>query len=664
MKSLNSQICLRIPQKISSLLLSCIFLLSIQIQANSITYTVHEDGSFDIQGTNVNLINAYPSIDGNSIRPLSVEVTDNSEYIKILYTLSNGEIELIIRNEPSGLSIQTNINGDDIIGAVISPVGGAIVKGADRFFRTPRGIAGDAGIRDWPVDRKRETSHKITGFIPGNGYTLVASTRDYRNFYSHTEIYPTGVMGDEKRVSVSFQTERVHAEILPKIFFTEAESAFKAMQNEAKEVAIVMNARNETEQAYHWNSFYYAYHYITEEMIFDFIEGFETVEPRVPIQTVQIDVGYFPHVGDWLEPSRNFPEGLQNTVKKIKEHNYRAGVWVGPYMVGNRSKLYQENPDWVLRNKDGSMAHTLSFYGEDRLWGAMDEEFYMLDTSNPEVMDYLRTVFRTFREMGFTYFKTDFMFWGDKPSHIVDRHTPGKTSAQYQRELYEMIREEIGPESFWLGCISNYAPMIGFVDGMRISWDIGADWSYAQNFFQEVHGQQYFNNIWWQNDPDSIMLRSEFNNMTENELESLAYYMGMLGGIVNTSDLFHTIPEKNLAIFRGLEPGEEKKTATFPFIENPGKIDVLVRELKTDRGWAVLFFNRENSNTTKLFSIEDIIGTTKASAFNWDKEGFEELGLKNEILLQLEPRQSRLIYFSTDGEGPVNINFAGKEIQH
>ena len=651
-----------ISKIIGSVLIFCMLMLSAKSYANSITYSVHKDGSFDIIGTTVSLQNSYPSIDGNSIRPLAVDVTEYDDYTTIRYTLSNGYFELILREEAKGISIKTNIDGDEIVGAAISPIGNAVAKGVTRFYRTPRGIAGDAGIRDWPEGNNKETSHSITGFIPENGHTLVASTRDYRNFYSHSDLFPAGLKGDEQRVTVSLQTEMVHTTSLPKIFITEAESAFRAMQNEAKEVAEVMNARNETEQAYHWNSFYYAYHYITEEMMFDFIEGFETVEPRVPIQTFQIDVGYFPHVGDWLEPSRNFPNGLEPTVQKIKDHGYRPGVWVGPYMVGNRSKLYRENPDWVLRNKDGTMAHTLAFYGEDRLWGAMDEEFYLLDTSNPEVMDYLRKVFRTFREMGFTYFKTDFLFWGDRPSHTVERHTPGKTSAQYQRELYEMIREEIGPESFWLGCISNYAPMIGFADAMRISWDIGAEWSYAENFFREVHGQQYFNNIWWQNDPDSIILRSEFNRMTENELESLAYYMGMLGGVVNTSDLFHTIPEKNLEIFRMLEPGEEKRTATFPFMKDPGKIDVLLRELKPGNGWAVLFFNRENSPTTELFSIDDIIEIPEAAVFNWDTEGYEKAGEKSEILMQLEPRQSKLFYFSSDGEGPEGINFAGKEL--
>jgi alpha-galactosidase len=62
--------------------------------------------------------------------------------------------------------------------------------------------------------------------------------------------------------------------------------------------------------------------------------------PPVNIQTVQIDAGYHPHVGDWLEPSEKFPNGIQASVKEILINGYKAGIWIGPYMVGTRSKLY------------------------------------------------------------------------------------------------------------------------------------------------------------------------------------------------------------------------------------------------------------------------------------------------------------------------------------
>jgi alpha-galactosidase len=649
---------------VKATLLYLMLIIPSGIIAGPVSFKTYPDGTFDIMGSDIFLKKCYPAIDGHSIKPLAVRVSEKKAGAVIRYTIPAGYLELSLVKLDGAVIIETVINGKELTAATFSPVGKAEVHGANRFYRSPWAIAADAGIRDWPTDRKKETSHSVTGLIPASGNTLVISTRDYRKFYSSTDLFPAGLFHDHKSMDFNIHTEKIHTRSLPGIYITQGTTPYGAMQDEAREVAVVMNARNQTEQSYHWCSWYYAYYYLTEKKLFDYIDGFATLEPRVPVQTVQIDVGYFPHVGDWLESCANFPDGLEASVKKIKENNYRAGIWIGPYMVGNRSKLYRENPDWVLRNNDGSMAHMITFYEEDRLWGAMDEEFYLLDTSNPEVMDYLRNVFRTFREMGFTFFKTDFMFWGAKPSHQVQRHTPGKTSAEYQRELYEMIREEIGPESFWLGCISNYAPMIGFVDAMRISWDIGANWSYANNFFQEVQGQQYFNNIWWQNDPDAIILRSEYNHMADHEIETLALYMGMLGGVVNTSDLFHEIPEKYLQIFRFLEPAEEKKTATFPFIGSPGKIDVLLRELKPLSGWAVLFVNRDNTPVTEVYSIESLIGEKKANCYNWGTDGHEDLGVRDDLIIQLQPRQSRMIYISIDGNSPEGMNFAGKKTEN
>jgi alpha-galactosidase len=630
--------------------------------SQTVSYELHHDGSFDIRGSSVSLLNCYPSMDGLSVRPLSIESNNGTDRSTLEYTLSTGSMELIFRREGNSISIETVVRGAVAVCKTISPIGKAQTTGADRFYRTPAGIAGDAGIHDWPTEKIRETSHSITGLIPGTGKTLVISTRDYRKFFSTTELYPPGLLEGRKSIDVTIHTEMVSPDTLPRIFITENEPAQAAMREEAVRAAREMSVPAPKQQTYHWCSWYYAYYYLTEKMLSDYIDGFNSVKPRVPVQTIQIDVGYFPHVGDWLGNNTNFPNGLRPAVKKILENGYRAGIWIAPYMVGCRSKLYEEHPDWVLRNRDNSMAHQIEFYEENRLWGAMDEEYYLLDTSNPAVMEYLRKVFRSFREMGITFFKTDFMNWGNKASHTVKRYAPGKTSAEYQRDLLKMIREEIGPESFWLGCISNYAPMIGFADAMRISWDIGANWSYAQNFFQEVQGQQYFNNVWWQNDPDAIILRSAYNHMSENEVESLALYMGMLGGAVNTSDLFHTLPEKNLAIFRLLEPGEQKNTATFPFLGKPSASTVLVRELIPGQGWAVLFFNKTDAPTTELIKIPDLIGRQKAFCFYWDTKGSEMIGERSELLIRLDPRQSRLVYVSLDGKAPNDINFAGKPL--
>ena len=82
-------------------------------------------------------------------------------------------------------------------------------------------------------------------------------------------------------------------------------------------------------------------------------------------------------------------------------------------MVGNRSRLYAEHPDWVVRDRasDAPLA-PMKFYGEFR-WHKRSEEYYVLDITHPQAEAYMRTVFRTWRQdWGCGYFKTDFMHFG------------------------------------------------------------------------------------------------------------------------------------------------------------------------------------------------------------------------------------------------------------
>ena len=90
-------------------------------------------------------------------------------------------------------------------------------------------------------------------------------------------------------------------------------------------------------------------------------------------------------------------------------------------MVGDRSELIKEHPDWILTDKDGNRISMIESYTEPKVWGNLDSNYYILDASHPEALAYLKKVFETFRSWGFTLFKTDFMLWNMKDSSTVRR---------------------------------------------------------------------------------------------------------------------------------------------------------------------------------------------------------------------------------------------------
>lgn len=636
-------------------------LQSLSLSAQTIKTVIHKDGSFNILGKDVKIMNCYPALDNQSLKALSIKITEKGNSKTIEYTLANGKVMLQIGNEDAALTVNTKIEGLNFIPAYISIIHDAEVMGVKKLYKTPVMIGGKGGVKNWPeAVEQYPDCHSITGLVNENGAAMVVSTRNYKKYISQIRPYPSQQNGGRHLIDVNISTEKVSTTDLPTYYFTENVSAYDAMRNEATAAAKFMGAKNNKPQSYHWCSWYFTYYHLDQTMVSDYLKGFKAISPAVNIQTFQIDAGYHPHLGDWLDPSFKFPKGIEPSVKEIISKGYKAGIWIGPYMVGNRSKLYAEHPDWILRKKDGKPIIQMTFYGEERLWGLIDEETYVLDTSNPAVMAYLRSVFHQFKQMGITFFKTDFMYYGWESSNNVIRFKPGKTSSEYQREFFDMIREEIGPDSYWLGCIAPFPVMLGYVDGMRMAGDISPKWEANANMYDEMKGGQHINNVWWQNDADALIIREKYSYLTDEETKSLAYWVSMMGGVVNTSDLFHEIPKERVELFRFLEPGTEKYSARIPWITGDEKFEVLTREFKPQKSHAVLFTNRSDVKSTVTYTLKSLVGINQATCFLWDVASTQKLGVMESLTIELNPHQSKLIYISVDGKSPDGMTLGGK----
>lgn len=632
----------------------CVFLLIGNVQAKEISYKIYPNGSFDLIGSKIEIKSCYPAINNILIRPLAVKITSN----KIDYKLENGSLKLEFVKEGNYTVIKTSTTLPKDYAFNISPIFQSVTQNAEKIYKTASAIMGEGGIKKWP-NNEVLSSAILSGIIPDSGNTLIISFHDIKKYFSNIEF---GKYKNEKIVNVTIQTEKVLPTYLPNIYLSESKVPYEGMRYEAQVIGNSMNARLDKPQAYLWCSWYYTFNYLTEKMLSEYLDGFETITPRIPLQAVQIDAGYHPHIGDWLEKSDKFPNGIEPSIKEIIKKGYNAGIWIAPYMVGNRSKLYKEHPEWVMKWGDGSKVRFYDFYDEQRLFGTLDEEYYSLDTSNPEVMEYLRQVFRAFKKMGINYFKTDFMIWGDQQSQNLKRVTPGKTSIEYQREFFDMIRQEIGPESFWLGCIAPFTPMIGYVDGMRVSADITAKWQGAESMFEETKGSQHINNVWWQNDPDAMILRSKFNKMTNQESNSINLWMGLLGGMINTSEVLNELPKDRLELFRSLEPNNVKTTAYFPLINTKSEIDIMVKELKSNNMWLVLAVNRTETDQKAIYSLNSIIDKQKLFVSLW-KEGIQtESGEVDKLNFNLKSHESVLYIMSTSKDAAKKYTLGGKEI--
>lgn len=110
-------------------------------------------------------------------------------------------------------------------------------------------------------------------------------------------------------------------------------------------------------------------------------------------------------LGDWYVNKKKLPGGLERLSKRINKLGLDFGIWVEPEMVNEKSELYKNHPEWVIKTE-----HRKQSLGRHQ---------YILDLSNQEVVDYL---FDAMKDV-FTRSKCKYVKW-DMNRIFSEYYTP------------------------------------------------------------------------------------------------------------------------------------------------------------------------------------------------------------------------------------------------
>jgi alpha-galactosidase len=66
-----------------------------------------------------------------------------------------------------------------------------------------------------------------------------------------------------------------------------------------------------------------------------------------------LDDGWQADRGDWETDRKKFPSGLKPVCDYIVQKGMRPGLWMGLATVDEKSKIYQEHPEWAIKDKYG-----------------------------------------------------------------------------------------------------------------------------------------------------------------------------------------------------------------------------------------------------------------------------------------------------------------------
>ena len=644
-------------------------------------WILHNDGTFDLIAGSIRLKNCRPTIDGQSIFVRNTFMGDSPKGKRIIYELDRGFVMLDLKVNSGSISIGAELSGMQQAPYLFCPLGEAVVDGVKRFFKQGKGFGGPTGLYEFHKPTAQEfgnnpgeqawsyDSYLTTGLISTENEALAFGAYEHKDFTQKSTIYNRphrrGLVDRYPDVEpILFETGFVTENIplkddfikLPDIYIFYGNKPYETLQHLAWNISENLEARKDSKTSYHWCSFNEFKHDFSYEHLTKLLTELDDIDPQIPLDTILIDDGYCDH-GDWLEPNDKWPKGMETAARDIFQRRFRAGIWVAPFMVDEKSKVFKRHKNWLIRDLEGNPIPE---------WDFPEGTHYALDGSHPDVQRYIQKVFRAYRKMGFTFYKTEFMDWGLKPTVGIDRFDKTKTSVQIFTEVLDIIRLEIGAGSFWLSGTSPYASMIGYVDAMRIANSIDCQWqnSGTGNMLQESYNTQYFNNVFWQNDPDVISLRHENCDLTSEEKKSLACWNGILGGVVSTSDRFSSWDEEQLEFWRLLMPQERPQSATLPYWGLEKKCKVALRRYRSPKAWGLLIFNDSEETVTENFIFLEINEENNNWVYEWNLGESIGLGNLSEITVTLQKHESKLFYL-TDGNNnpPTDLTISGMRLK-
>jgi alpha-galactosidase len=218
-------------------------------------------------------------------------------------------------------------------------------------------------------------------------------------------------------------------------------------------------------------------------------------------QVFHIDEGYQYARGEYVTPDASvFPHGLGAVEDRVRSLGLTPGIWTAPFEVSERSWVFQQHPDWLVKNGEGRPIHA-GFVDDGK------DQLYILDTTNPDAQQYLRETYtKLVRDWGIRYIKMDFMDDSAIEGYYYKPHT---TAMEAQRIGLEIIRKAVGDDEYLDKDGSAMLNPVGYVDYGRISQDTGHSFGASRDAATGIAARYYMNRKFYVSDPDAFTVSTQ-----------------------------------------------------------------------------------------------------------------------------------------------------------
>ncbi len=251
-----------------------------------------------------------------------------------------------------------------------------------------------------------------------------------------------------------------------------------------------------------------------------------------------IDEGYQYARGEYTTPDETlFPHGLASVYYKVHGLGLVPAIWTAPFEVSDRSWVYQNHQDWLVKNATGQPIHVGTVVDNK-------DPVYILDTTNPEAAKYLYQTYSTMtKDWGIRYIKIDFMDASAVEGYYYKRNT---TALQAQRIGLGIIRDAVGNDVYLDKDGSPMLNPVGMVDYGRISQDTGHTFRASKDAATGIAARYFMNRNYFVADPDAFTVSTQTirdqswhessKPLTLNEAEVSIALAAVSGGMFEIGD--------------------------------------------------------------------------------------------------------------------------------
>ena len=260
--------------------------------------------------------------------------------------------------------------------------------------------------------------------------------------------------------------------------------------------------------------------------------------PALPL-VVRVGDGYQRSAGAW-DTNDAFPHGHRWLTDRIHAAGFRAGLWLAPLLVAERSGIPATHPDWLLPSPDGDPLVVEE--PADR-----GGRVYALDAAQAPVRDYLRDLMRhTVSEWGYDDLTLDQLRYGA----VASPARGGMSRSEACRAALRALREGAGG-AFVTACDVPLQHAADLVDAVRLGPDADRGFETVHQTARAVALRAHYRGSAWLNDPGALVVGEQ---VTLDEARLRATVAAFAGGPTIADEPPDRLPAERLQILQRAIP--------------------------------------------------------------------------------------------------------------